>query len=649
MTQEDLTSKKSLNAQSKAENSLELKQIIQQTRKLLNQIEDAVPLINLAITTSGANLSTALPATISLSRLFQATTFLTAGDTQYSNSDASSVQIGPSFTLSLYMLFSGHIRPQTEEDIRQSTWKEAIHKARVKLMRVPLDKIYQLPDDTTNSEIRSSTRSNGTSFSRVEAANRIDEFAYQIVIIEDLEDDRVHAYDDHDIQPSSYGGVEIAGIREVLPVHEISKIFYADTGKILNIASDGEINSPVLLLKRDVNAAPPRRMMERDSDYYLQEPVDDGDHVEEESYRKPGPNTNEDLLAAQFEREQRSSSVPSASPQKTLQQSDLWLPANLDPEWLAFEIYVEPPESDAESEAESAPNHFSPDTRSPSLDPQMIKSLADLHLGSTPAITPSPSHRQTSYNSPQSSFDSAIRPSLSLLETLLRLLSLQQFQQTSHLFITDEYLNFFLSESATTGAVHGDDRERRRLRDEARARVGFDPYNESPIKRRGEEYQYGGGESEAGWEGGDGEPQYAARSAREPSYDGFTSPRFDEGYGTHRFSPSPRPARYELRGTPPPPPPPETPPLLLSNHPHSARGHSSDRSLPGLSRSASSGTVGDVSRLPETPSKAFSGRFRPGRAASFDPVAKEVVRRGSPLARMGTGTLDEGSGSGPGS
>jgi hypothetical protein len=70
---------------------------------------------------------------------------------------------------------------------------------------------------------------------------------------------------------------------------------------------------------------------------------------------------------------------------------------------------------------------------------------------------------------------------------LIRLTALQQFQQSSHLAISDEFLNFFLSDSSTVGAG-GDAELRRRVRREARMRVGFDPYDESPIKRRGEQY-----------------------------------------------------------------------------------------------------------------------------------------------------------------
>jgi hypothetical protein len=76
---------------------------------------------------------------------------------------------------------------------------------------------------------------------------------------------------------------------------------------------------------------------------------------------------------------------------------------------------------------------------------------------------------------------------------LIRLTALQQFQQTSHLAIPDEFLTFFLSESSTVGSG-GDSDLRRRVRREARLRVGFDPYDESPIKRRGEEYLAHSGE-----------------------------------------------------------------------------------------------------------------------------------------------------------
>ncbi|MCJ1245332.1 hypothetical protein MMC30_002536 [Trapelia coarctata] len=716
--QEDLARKGSSKAQSKAQNVLELQAIIKQIKKLLTKIEDAVPLINLAITTSGANLSTQLPATVSPSRLLQASTFVTAGDTQYSISPARSVQIGPTFTLSLYMLFSGHLRPENEEDIRQSTWKEVIHKARLKMIRVPLHTIYDLPGEPSKPSFGSSTNSNGfnRSFdpenlhSNIEAEGRADEFAYQILIVEDLDDDRVHTFEHNEAQPSAFDDVEMAGIREAIPIHEISKIFYADTGKILNIGGDGEGHTPVLLLKRDINAVPPRRMVQRYSE--AQTP----DHEEDDQPNEKPSLTDQDddhqaLIDAQFERERSSSVLPFDLPAPIITPDTWRIPSNLDPEWLAFEVYTAPPDSDTESETSPPPTKPtklstpSNTSRAPSLSPSITSALKTLHLTtSAPTPTPPPSrnepHNQLIRNPSAltSPFPTAtptpaptiptLKTSLSLLETILRLLSLQQFQQSSHLSIPDELLTFFLSESATTGAASGDEAERRRLRSEARRRVGFDPYDESPVKRRGEEYQYQyrGGESQAGWrdsrgrgdgeeqvgeEGYEGEGEYEGyeNSPREEIYGAYSSPspRWDEGYETKTMYTPSQPHLYA--GYPPSPSPTaDTPPLLLQN-----RAHSSRSSMPPLSRSEgrfpsprspSGGFHGRVGREGKD-SGAFSGRDSggssgrgrhehvPGReryqSGRFENDARRAERRGSPLAlaRPVTGRSDEGLGTSP--
>ncbi|CAI6331864.1 unnamed protein product [Periconia digitata] len=491
-----LVQKGSSRASSAAQNDLELKLIISAMKKLLTRIEDAVPLINLAITTSGVNLSTSLPATISPSRLLQASTFLTAGDTQYNMTTPRAQQIGPSFTLSMYMLFSGHAyRPQDENGVRETTWKEVMHKARVTMLRVPLkhDAENQIPSE-----------------------GRRHEFAYQLLVLEDLDDDRVHSYEDGEPQPGPYEGVALAGIREIIPIHEISKIFYADTGKILNIGTDGESNNPILLLKRDVQAPPPRRMMEHSA--------------VEEGYESEGSQTiggsdagsfdeEQSELEAQFRRES-TPALPHEDPAVDDQPALLpWrLPPNLDLEWMAFEVYTEEPSSDSdldETEIDTqtstpspvpAPAPTTPHPPSSTESPGLTSYFSKLNLRpstpkgtSTPPILsptnnpsssqliPSPTKHTTSSPRPQPPSPPAIKTSLSLLEMMIRLTALQQFQQDSHLAIPDELLNFFLVDSSTVGS--GNDAElRRRVRSEARRRVGFDPYDESPIKRRGEDY-----------------------------------------------------------------------------------------------------------------------------------------------------------------
>ena len=321
-----------LNTQDRSRNEVELKLIVGDIKKLLERIEDAVPLINLAITTSGASLSTSLPATVSPSRLLQASTFLTAGDTQFSMSPDQAVQIGPTFTLSVYMLFAGHDRPQNEEDIRETTWKEVMHKAKVKLRRVPMDVVTSTGsggDAIPSVEISSPTVDiEAEKEFKLSALAARDEYAYQLMLVEDLDDDRVHDFEDG-IRPEAFDDVSQAGIREMIPVHEVSKIFYADTSKVLNIGTDSEANHPVLLLKRDVNALPPRRMMEHDS--------------QEEEYRSNGQDDGSEML--------QGSQYITDKPADC--KRDPWrLPPSLDPEWIAFEVYTEAEDSDSDSDLE---------------------------------------------------------------------------------------------------------------------------------------------------------------------------------------------------------------------------------------------------------------------------------------------------------
>ncbi|KIW49707.1 hypothetical protein PV05_11360 [Exophiala xenobiotica] len=447
-----------LSSQMKTQNEFEMKLIVNDMKQLLSRIEDAIPLINLAIATSGASLSTSLPHTVSPSRLLQASTFLTAGDTQYSLSPQNAVQIGPTFTLTVYMLFAGHDRPQNEEEIRETTWKEVIHKARVKLRRVPLDVVVGTgsgSDAVPSVEIVSPGSVSDVDTSKViPADSRSDEYAYQMMIIEDLDDDRVHDFEEDQARPGPFDDVRLAGMREMIPIHEISKIFYADTSKVLNIGSDAESNHPVLLLKRDVNAVPPRRMVEKDS------PTD----VHPDQTRREPEYFDTD-------RDRR--------------QRDPWrFPPSLDPEWIAFEVYTESDAEDSESEAEEADtSRGDVDVETSQLSDSVSKMRISNNNSPAPQLQPRPITNQTA------PWINAIKTSLSLLELLLRLTSLQQFQQQSHLSITDELLNFFLEESATTGAG-GDENYRQALRAEARRRVGWDPYDESPMKRRGEDYQY---------------------------------------------------------------------------------------------------------------------------------------------------------------
>ena len=576
----------------RAAHALELKKIISTIRKLLNRIEDAVPFINLAITASGANLSSSLPSTVSPSRLLQASTFLTAGDTQYSISPSQRIQIGPSFTLSLYMLFMGHLRPESEEDMRQTTWKEVMHKAEMKLLRVPLDALYDPPGGRVETmtaaeslqapEAVQADNDNEDSTAVMEGEGRADEFAYQLVIIENLDDDRVHTFEEDEGQPGPCEGVELAGIRDSIPIHEISKIFYADTGKILNIGPDGETNNPILLLKRDVNAVPPRRVIERyDKDQSFLEGTANIQGRRNGIYSSSKDSDKSKAMAAEVD--------DTAS-----EASSQWrLPARLDPEWMAFEVYVEPEDSDSESEGGTGTARpFNP-SRSQSIDQSLISPISRLNIHSPSTTTRSQQQNLQLCTPP-------IRTSLSLLETLLRLLSLQQFQQAPHLSIPDELLTFFLSESASTGS---DGEDRKRLRNEARRRVGFDPYDESPIKRHGEEYQYQNGHEET-----DNDDSYWTEYSNSPSRSvGRGTPL---RYGAGNELPSASSKRASSAGSSSAPKKPQTPPRMLKKGGQALRNGS--------------------------PLRWTNGRR-----------GDSAMARGSPLARPSTSMTDEGIGTSP--
>ena len=546
-------------AKSRAAHELEIRQIVQDIKKLLIRIEDAVPLINLAITTSGASLSTTLPASVSPSRLLQASAFLTAGDTQYSMSSGAPVQVGPSFILSLYMLFAGHINRvhSDTESMRDTTWKEVIHKARVKLVRIPLN--WKSVNGSTAEGGQSPTPiiqsiEDSPRDLMISGEGSASEFAYRLEIIEDLDDGRVHSFEDDEPQPGPYGDVRLAGIREFLPIYQISKIFYADTGKILNIGNQGETNSPILLLKRDINALPPRRMMQdqEKNDEWRGDPeeVDSNDELEDVS---------QDDIDQQICRESSVHLAEEDPQDPTSESAAAWqLPPNLDPEWLALEVYAESEDESNSEDGQDINDDSAYASHRPSSsgeeqgEASLASGLADLNLdprSSPPLATQvaSITSSQTAAFSPKVSPFGPIRSSLSLLEMLIRLTALQQFQQASHLSIPDELLTFFLEESSTTGAG-GDGDERRRTRREARRKVGFDPYDESPVKRHGEEYQYQN--RGQGYESGATPYEYEQRDGY--GFDGAYSPRsIRERSMTPQGSPEPWLLRSRQGSSPP--------------------------------------------------------------------------------------------------
>ncbi|KAL7268326.1 Ran-specific GTPase-activating protein 30 [Rhizina undulata] len=441
----------------------EIKAVMDDIRDLLRKIEDAVPLISLAVTTSGVNISSNIPHNVSPSRLLQASTLLTAGDTAYSLNPFDPAQIGTTFTLSLYMLFAGHSHRQEYVSAKDLTWQEVIYKCRVKLQRVPL--FYD--EDSGVKEGEGGERG----VSHLRAQNKIDEYCYELCLVEDLDDGRVHEVEEGREPPGPYEEVQRAGLRTRIPIHQISKIFYTNSGKLLGIE---ESNSPILLIKRDQKAPPPRKLLDRVREYEYDEDSDlesdDGNHALDLGEGDP------------FEEE--TSHFP----------DDYELPRHLDPEWLAFEVFTEDNDFDEEEAGDDETSGYSS-----SKEEMPVPTLGTLPGTSTPPRSGSvrPTNVESAISKldlggaeidskPRQPFNSMnVKSTLSILEYLLRLTVLQNYQQASHLSVYDELLNLFLSDSTWIGSAENRAVERER----AKQRIGFDPYG-SPTGGK----QKGGGD-----------------------------------------------------------------------------------------------------------------------------------------------------------
>ncbi|KAF4971106.1 hypothetical protein FSARC_1997 [Fusarium sarcochroum] len=486
--------------------------IITSIKGLLDRIDREIPLLQLAISASGESFSTSLPAAISPSRLLQASTLLTIGDTQFAQDPTRPVQIGPAFTLSLYMLFLGHastLMPHGASNVANNTtistnnhflnsssiknvyglgegerkplWQEVLHKARVRICRTRRDFYFDSKRGYHAKPLKDYT----LPLPAPEATGG-GEYAYHLEIIEDLDDGRLH---DDEPDTQSYDDIPRAGIRESIPVQQLSKIFYTDTGRILNIgcATDSE-QRPVLLLKRDTQAMPAGPCAD-DIDEFLEELNDDNKNTMLESTNTEDDQADIDKqLLGDFSR-------PAVYDQHIVPSNEhfKWkFPSHLDPEWIALEVFEEDDDEAAEEDdndsLDSAAIDLSGETTSKpgtprdrrSLDSDVVNQIKRLSLGTPEKLGSSQAVTTTeTENFVARSPFGAITTSLSLMEMLIRLASLQEFQQTSHLSIPDHILTFFLEETSTTGLIG---ETQWRIRSEAKRRMGFDPYTDTPTK-----------------------------------------------------------------------------------------------------------------------------------------------------------------------
>ncbi|VEU22932.1 DEKNAAC104288 [Brettanomyces naardenensis] len=175
--------------------TLESIKIIEKSmNQLLSKIDQAIPIINLALTTSGANLSGNLNNYVSPGQLLRSTAILSSSN-EKSKNIKSPIQVGPSFDLTMYDVF------YNANGGGSITWKEKYARCKFQILRIPDDKF---------------------------------EYSYNLEVEESFDDGRYH--DEEEEKPGKL----------VLDLRAISRLFFSASGKLLKLE---DRSSPVLVLK----------------------------------------------------------------------------------------------------------------------------------------------------------------------------------------------------------------------------------------------------------------------------------------------------------------------------------------------------------------------------------------------------------------
>ncbi|OMJ20487.1 Ran-specific GTPase-activating protein 30 [Smittium culicis] len=271
---------------SKSENSDYIDKISSELKQLLSKIDQAVPLLNLALSTSGINLSGSLPTGISTSRLLQASSFIVSSSSDYKyyleslsrNSYAKNIpvinkptkkgkkiftlnhvpsqtnfaykknkpakfsipktkkfSVSKPFDLKLYTLFSGSARSKSLSDF---TWKEHFPRCQIQLFR-----IFKSSCHYTHKSSSSMPSSNKNEIESNFDFNKFN-YSYSLTCTQNLNDGRYH--DEIDYGSNQSKSDFIPGKSVVLDIANINKLYFSSSGTLLNIEGS---NSPVLVLQ----------------------------------------------------------------------------------------------------------------------------------------------------------------------------------------------------------------------------------------------------------------------------------------------------------------------------------------------------------------------------------------------------------------
>ncbi|KAK7205573.1 RanGTP-binding protein-domain-containing protein, partial [Myxozyma melibiosi] len=369
-------------AKSAAEKQKTYKEVEQYMLNLLQRIDESVQLLQLAITTSGANVTATLPDMVSPARLLQAAMFLLVADSAYTRAPTQRHQVGPTFSLKLYTIFYGTARNPHTTTNGDITWKEEHAKCFVEIFRYMADNL---------------------------------KYRYELVITENLDDGRYHEELENPgagspvPEKDSQGG-GIRGKSRTIPLSIVTRLFFSASGRLLDIE---EAVSPVLVVKLN------KAFLHR-SPYYMFEGEEESES-EGEMSEGDGEGGDEDMDARRVD-----------------------LPSNT--EWLAFELYTEEDEEEEEEEVEGDEWEDEDEVEEGGISggkSREGKRTSLLGDNSLAAAFSRLSLSKEGMGTTGAPFEASAN-SLSLLEYIIRLAALQTNDQSSVFSISDERISLYL-------------------------------------------------------------------------------------------------------------------------------------------------------------------------------------------------------------
>lgn len=369
---------------------------------LLKRVEEAIPLIQLALTTSGACLSSDLPNNVSPARLLQAMDYVRQSEREWDDL-RDRERVGQSHvTNNLGNIPSLNPTTITNNKSRDGTLKTGISTAESR-DGIRIGPTFSITSYTTFSSSTQIAWKEDMARAQLSLFQTDKKYSYYLKLEENFNDGRYH-----DDEPRV----------STIDVSKITRLFFSASGKLLEIEDS---KSPVLVIK--INEAD------------LEE--EDGEDEEEKVTWLAIENWSRDV-------DENDDDVDEYEEYDVDNSFDMSVTEDTPGKSRVFESPVKRPDGNGARDYDN-PRDFlrSRDFSKYSQDTGVVSQNYSSRTYSRDQHVTSLSHQLDNL-----SIDSESRESISLLEYLIRLLALQSNDQKSALEITDERLNLYLRDES---------------------------------------------------------------------------------------------------------------------------------------------------------------------------------------------------------